>query len=85
MVDMMVEGRDCNMSNTDIIMNFLGNNESAWCDDCLSNRTGVTPRQTIYQLCSKLAKDGTVSRYKGECTYCGRLKSLVLYAQFRKG
>lgn len=64
------------MSNADKILQFLKQNGNALCDDCLSDKTRVTPRQQIYQLGSKLAKNGVIFRDKGRCAGCGKNKTV---------
>jgi len=48
------------MTNTDIILRFLQESGLAWYDDCLSDKTGITPRQQINQSGSKLRKNGII-------------------------
>ncbi len=64
------------MANTDMIIQYLKQNGLAWCDDCLSDKTGISPRQQIYQLGSKLAKTGVIFRDKGRCAGCGKIKTV---------
>jgi hypothetical protein len=44
------------------------------CDDCLSELAGITPRQTVNALCRRLANSNRVTRERGECKHCGRIK-----------
>ena len=62
------------MANLELLLQFLKQNESPWCDDCLSEKTGIKPRQTIYQLCSRLAKERSIFRNSNRCSGCGRVK-----------
>lgn len=60
-------------SNLSVIQNFLHNAGKAYCDDCLSKLTGITPRQQINQISNKyfhiIHRDDF-----GECCYCGKCK-----------
>jgi hypothetical protein len=62
------------MTNLDLILQFLKHNKLPLCDDCLSEKTGIKPRQTIYQLCSRLAKEKSVFRNSSRCSGCGKVK-----------
>ena len=44
------------------------------CDDCLSEATGVTPRQTINAYCRVLSSRKVVARATEDCARCGRTK-----------
>lgn len=44
------------------------------CDDCLSEASGVTPRQQVNQRCRELAEDGEITRGHTVCTACGETK-----------
>lgn len=41
------------MTNKELIISFLKNHNYNFCDDCLSSLTGISPRQSINQLCNK--------------------------------
>ncbi|AYO31671.1 hypothetical protein D2962_14655 [Biomaibacter acetigenes] len=56
------------------IIDFLYSRNKSFCDDCLSKLLGIEPRQTIYVICNKLYKQGTINRYKDECSYCKKDK-----------
>lgn len=62
------------MYNADVVLQFLRENELMWCDDCLSEKTEIIPRQQIYQVALKLAKKGMLSRNNGRCVGCGKIK-----------
>ena len=62
------------MNNKDRIIKFLRESGLAWCDDCLSDKTEITPRQQIYQIGSKLKKSGLIVRARGQCASCGKIK-----------
>src|SRR6266536_5738906 len=38
------------------------------CDDCLSAKADVSPRQTVNQICRKLRDSGAISRGPGVCS-----------------
>jgi hypothetical protein len=46
------------------------------CDDCLSEVTGVSPRQAINQNAHSMAAQMQLSRFKEDCARCGRTKIL---------
>lgn len=59
------------MSRRDTILGFLARAIGPICDDCLSIRTGITPRQTINMECRKLADAGRIRRGSSrDCSYC---------------
>jgi len=62
------------MANADRFMRFLKESGLAWCDDCLSAKTGITPRQQINQIGSKLRKNGLIFRDRGRCAGCRKIK-----------
>lgn len=59
------------MAHRDTILGFLGDAKGPICDDCLSDRTGITPRQTINMICRRLEKVDQIARDgTGSCHYC---------------
>ena len=62
------------MANADKIIKFLRENGLAWCDDCLSDKKEITPRQQINQIGSRLSKSGLIFRDRGRCAGCGKIK-----------
>lgn len=44
------------------------------CDDCLSDTSGVKPRQSVRRACITLRDQMIVSRLTEECEACGRMK-----------
>lgn len=46
------------------------------CDDCLSDRTKITPRQQINIVARQLAVENLISRVKQNCHSCKKLKIL---------
>ncbi|TCP52555.1 hypothetical protein EV586_10936 [Tumebacillus sp. BK434] len=60
------------MTNKDRILSVMTTAEI--CDDCLSDLSGVHPRQTIYQVCSQLSESSLILRYKGICKRCRKNK-----------
>lgn len=59
-------------TNEQIIIDYLLEIEEdiPECDDCLSKRLDITPRQQINAIANKLKKSGKVNRYKKECHTC---------------
>jgi hypothetical protein len=61
------------VSRTALILGIIGDGRT-WCDDCLSEKSGITPRQSVNQLCNALGSRGALNRGKGLCCRCGKLK-----------
>lgn len=60
-------------SNLSKVYSHLFQTKKAYCDDCLSKLTGVTPRQQINQICNKHTK--IIHRKDcGKCDYCSKYK-----------
>src|SRR5919198_137326 len=68
------------MSNTEKILEFLEAVPNGCCDDCISEQTGVEPRQSVNQICRRLEKDDTISRREGPCTLGNHSKKLNILA-----
>ena len=64
------------MTNADVILSFLKHTKGHLCDDCLSQQSGVSPRQQVFQLCAKLAGRGKLQRVRGRCETCRRSKTV---------
>jgi len=63
------------LSNSDIILEYLDENfPTEYCDDCLSTRLEIKPRQQVNQICSRLFKKNTIVRQKRLCSECRRTK-----------
>lgn len=63
------------MKHLDTILAFLASAGGPICDDCLSARTGITPRQAVNLSCRSLEKANQVSRgEKTTCHYCRMVK-----------
>jgi uncharacterized protein YutE (UPF0331/DUF86 family) len=62
------------MTNRDLILEVLENTPSGLCDDCLSEKSNVKPRQTINMTCRPLAKAGILIRQKSYCSGCEKSK-----------
>ena len=60
------------MTNQEKVLEFLKKHENFYCDDCLSKLCNIQPRQTVFSVCSKLAKSNQIIRKKGICDYCSR-------------
>ncbi|MGR3914715.1 MAG: hypothetical protein OD918_09425, partial [Gammaproteobacteria bacterium] len=48
--------------------------DGARCDDCISQKTSITPRQQVNAICRKLEERGDVYREHAQCAGCGRHK-----------
>jgi hypothetical protein len=62
------------MTNQDRILATLAREEAPICDDCLSARAGIAPRQTVNQICSALGFLNAIRRAQRQCGSCGKLK-----------
>jgi len=62
------------MGNRDKILQFLGNNPNGACDDCVSGKADVIPRQQVNQICRPLQKQGIVERTRKNCPICKTIK-----------
>jgi Zn finger protein HypA/HybF involved in hydrogenase expression len=69
-----------NMTNAEKIKNALSKNKGkCFCDDCLSELSGVKPRQQINAICNQ-NKDRDIVRIEqgdGVCYYCRSNKKIV--------
>lgn len=61
-------------TNRERIIQVLKSHADGLCDDCLSRISSVTPRQTVYAICSVVAPEGLISRVKRECPQCQKTK-----------
>ena len=50
--------------------------DSNLCDDCLSAKTRIQPRQQVNQLCRKLRSKNLIRRFLGGCDGCGGIKTV---------
>ena len=62
-----------NNSNLSKVYSYLFQTKEAYCDDCLSKLTGVSPRQQINQLCNKNS-NSIYRKDFGKCNYCSKIK-----------
>lgn len=60
------------MENESQIRSFLKKDYKEYCDDCIAELTGISPRQQVNQICNK--SDSISSNNKGICSYCGKTK-----------
>jgi hypothetical protein len=59
------------VTHRDTILAFLASAGGPVCDDCLSARTGITPRQTVNLNCRRLEKMNQIARSQiMGCHYC---------------
>lgn len=64
------------MINSKKVLNFLEKYGNVWCDDCLSEKTAIYPRQQINKITRKLADKGEIIRSNGYCTGCNKYKTV---------
>lgn len=60
------------MTNKYLILSSLSSEEI--CDDCLSETSGVKPRQTVYAICRDLHKESSILRHQAKCHRCRKVK-----------
>ena len=68
-----IEPKIANNSNLSKVYSYLFQTKEAYCDDCLSKLTGVSPRQQINQLCNKNS-NSIYRKDFGKCNYCSKIK-----------
>lgn len=62
------------MTNKELIISFLKKHNYNFCDDCISSLTGISPRQSINQLCNK--EFYVFSKYTNiKCHNCNKIKT----------
>jgi hypothetical protein len=64
------------MGHKETIISYITENSGSYCDDCLSKLCSVSPRQTIFQVCTRLNINGKINRETGTCCYCGSKKKV---------
>jgi len=70
-----VRARSDDVTHRDRVLGFLSSAVGPICDDCLSDRTGITPRQAIFQVCTRLAGEHRVIRDRfNACMHCRKSK-----------
>jgi hypothetical protein len=68
------------MTQNEKVIAYLKENERPFCDDCLSEVLGITPRQTINQIARRLASQNMIGRSQTkECCYRCKSDKLVNY------
>ena len=63
-------------TNAEIVMSLLKEYGHSLCDDCLSIKTKITPRQQVNQIARRLAEQGEVKRNRDKCHLC-KTKKIV--------
>ena len=61
------------MANIQIVQNFINSENDLYCDDCLSEKLDIKPRQQVNQICNKL-KIRTCKREVKQCSSCSKDK-----------
>jgi hypothetical protein len=56
------------------IMEFLEQNKNCYCDDCISYKIEVYPRQQVNQICRMLSKRNMIVRKSDLCFGCKKIK-----------
>ena len=58
------------IGNRELILTHLQENPQGACDDCISTRLNITPRQQINQICNRLGNQGLIIRQRTKCPRC---------------
>ena len=66
--------RDYFMTNIDRVLEELTKSKERLCDDCLSFKLHVYPRQQVNQICNREFNSGNIKRLKSVCSLCGNTK-----------
>lgn len=61
-------------ANVDLLLAALAQSAGPVCDDCLSERTGISPRQQVNHICGSLSRRAAIGRLRGVCVHCGKYK-----------
>jgi hypothetical protein len=64
------------LTNKERILSVLTTKEI--CDDCLTDESGVHPRQTVYTICRTLSQESVIMRKHGKCDICCKSKTVSL-------
>lgn len=64
------------MGHKDTIISYLRKNNDYYCDDCVSKLCNINPRQSVFQVCSKLSGERKINRGYGICNHCGKQKKV---------
>jgi hypothetical protein len=62
------------VTNKDRVLSVLKTAKADLCDDCLSNLSGIRPRQTVYTICRTLSDTSIILRHHGKCDHCRKFK-----------
>jgi hypothetical protein len=62
--------------NRELILKHLQENLHGACDDCISTRLNIKPRQQVNQICNRLANQSLIKRQRMKCPRCTK-KMLV--------
>lgn len=62
------------MSSRDKVLQFLSSTPNGACDDCISHKADVIPRQQVNQICRSLQEQGTIERTRKDCPFCKAFK-----------
>ena len=50
------------MTNADTLLSLIAQHPEGLDDDEISEKTGITPRQQVYYICTRLASEGRIRR-----------------------
>ena len=58
------------MTNRERVLETLEANSGGLCDECIGTVAGISPHQTVQQICARLAKERLTSRERAPCSRC---------------
>jgi len=62
------------LTSKERIIEVLDSIQDGMCDDCLSEKANVSPRQQANSICREMGKAGILNRRKASCQVCGKAK-----------
>ena len=65
------------ITQKEIIEDFIDKNNPFYCDDCLSEKLNIHPRQSINSNIRKLYSEGEYKREKIKCEKCMKNKKIL--------
>ena len=72
-----VSWNSAQMNVPDRVAQFLKTNPTAFCDTCIANKLGLSPRQQAQHATSGLSATGDFTRARGTCLTCGQVRKVI--------
>jgi hypothetical protein len=77
-------GSSLHSANRSKVLEIIAKSVEGFCDDCISSRSGVKPRQQVNIITRSLATSGQITRIKSICQGCGSRKIVNSMKEQRK-